>query len=105
VFCGGTGLTHGHIWPRWTHKIEWEGEVEFLKSEVPDLIASIIQAIGINIEEPPTDEDAQNDSERPSAGTFTTAAAAATFAEVAFGPGPDSCTATNRSGRFWRERL
>jgi hypothetical protein len=88
-----------------THKIEWEGEVEFLKSEVPDLIASIIQAIGINIEEPPTDEDAQNDSERPSAGTFTTAAAAATFAEVAFGPSPDSCTATNRSGRFWRERL
>jgi hypothetical protein len=27
-------------------EIEWEGEVEFLKAEVPDLIASIIQAIG-----------------------------------------------------------
>jgi hypothetical protein len=27
-------------------EIEWEGEVEFLKSEVPDLIASIIEAIG-----------------------------------------------------------
>jgi hypothetical protein len=27
-------------------EIEWEGEVEFLKSEVPALIASIIEAIG-----------------------------------------------------------
>jgi hypothetical protein len=67
-------------------EIEWEGEVEFLKTEVPDLIASIIQAIGINIEEPPTDEDAQNDLERPSTGTFTTAAAAAKIQTKRSGP-------------------
>jgi hypothetical protein len=67
-------------------EIEWEGEVEFLKSEVPDLIASIIQAIGINIEEPATDEDAQNDLERPTASTFTTAAAAAKMQTARSGP-------------------
>ena len=59
-------------------EIEWEGEVEFLKSEVPDLIASIIQAIGSGIGE--TEEDASgSDSEigKRAPGQFTTAAAAA----------------------------
>jgi hypothetical protein len=57
-------------------EIEWEGEVEFLKSEVPDLIASIIQAIGMNLEEG-TETGEQAASERLSSGTFTTGAAAA----------------------------
>ncbi|NOJ50373.1 hypothetical protein [Bradyrhizobium archetypum] len=63
-------------------EIEWEGEVEFLKSEVPDLIASIIQAIGgagndENADEVPTTSQTK---------TFTTASAAA---KMQAGSGPE----------------
>ncbi|GLR90942.1 hypothetical protein [Bradyrhizobium iriomotense] len=61
-------------------EIEWEGEVEFLKSEVPDLIASIIEAIGSGAPEEPdeTGEGATNALNGASAtGRFTTASAAA----------------------------
>lgn len=61
-------------------EIEWEGEVEFLKSEVPDLIASIIQAIGSGSpeEEEESDEGAANAFNGASASSrFTTASAAA----------------------------
>jgi hypothetical protein len=62
-------------------EIEWEGEVEFLKSEVPDLIASIIEAIGPGSpEEEPEEsvEGATNALNGASAtGRFTTASAAA----------------------------
>lgn len=57
-------------------EIEWEGEVEFLKSEVPELIASIIQAIGPAAEDDgPNDEGA--DDIAPQTSKFTTASAAA----------------------------
>jgi hypothetical protein len=57
-------------------EIEWEGEVEFLKSEVPDLIASIIQAIGsaaadLDVEETSVVGAVQHTTK------FTTASAAA----------------------------
>ena len=61
-------------------EIEWEGEVEFLKSEVPDLIASIIEAIGVaspqELDE--SSEDAPNAFTGAGASSrFTTASAAA----------------------------
>jgi hypothetical protein len=61
-------------------EIEWEGEVEFLKSEVPDLIASIIEAIGSALPEEPEErsEGATNTLNGASASEqFTTASAAA----------------------------
>ena len=56
-------------------EIEWEGEVEFLKSEVPDLIASIIQAIG-GAPVDSTGDDVGSDEPLNNL-QFTTAAAAA----------------------------
>ena len=61
-------------------EIEWEGEVEFLKTEVPDLIASIIEAIGDGLPEEP--EGAGEGTTNATSGTspsnrFTTASAAA----------------------------
>ena len=60
-------------------EIEWEGEVEFLKSEVPDLIASIIEAIGPGISEDTEEssEGAPNVLKTGPSGRFTTASAAA----------------------------
>jgi hypothetical protein len=61
-------------------EIEWEGEVEFLKSEVPDLIASIIEAIGGGSPEESEEsgEGAANAFNGASATSrFTTASAAA----------------------------
>lgn len=60
-------------------EIEWEGEVEFLKSEVPGLIASIIEAIGTGAEEMPegSGEDAASGSSGKLTSRFTTASAAA----------------------------
>jgi hypothetical protein len=69
-------------------EIEWEGEVEFLKSEVPDLIASIIAAIGDGSpEESQESADGEpNANNGPSPSTkFTTASAAAKL-QVRSGP-------------------
>lgn len=66
-------------------EIEWEGEVEFLKAEVPDLIASIIEAIGsaaVDTEE--QEESADQGTQR--AIKFTTASAAA---KLQPGSGPE----------------
>lgn len=61
-------------------EIEWEGEVQFLKAELPDLIASIIEAIGPGLPEE-TDESSESEASRSKgAGAsvrFTTASAAA----------------------------
>lgn len=57
-------------------EIEWEGEVEFLKTEVPDLIASIIQAIGSAAGDPDEQEGNGGDRAQHTA-KFTTASAAA----------------------------
>lgn len=69
-------------------EIEWEGEVEFLKSEVPDLIASIIEAIGDGSpEEFQENADSEpNTNGGPGTSTkFTTASAAAKL-QVRSGP-------------------
>jgi hypothetical protein len=58
-------------------EIEWEGEVEFLKAEVPDLIASIIQAIGAGDDFVDEEDGTKSDDGSASAGSFTTASAAA----------------------------
>ncbi|MGJ5006332.1 hypothetical protein ACQR05_01080 [Bradyrhizobium oligotrophicum] len=60
-------------------EIEWEGEVEFLKSEVPGLIASIIDAIGAGTEDVPGEsgEDPASGSNGHNTNKFTTASAAA----------------------------
>lgn len=64
-------------------EIEWEGEIEFLKSEVPDLIASLLDAIGSGLEQ---DDEIIPDSRAEPTGSgtngtathpFTTASAAA----------------------------
>jgi hypothetical protein len=58
-------------------EIEWEGDVEFLKSDLPDLIASIFAAIGSAPPDEPEEsgQDASNGGSAPS--QFTTASAAA----------------------------
>jgi hypothetical protein len=61
-------------------EIEWEGEVEFLKSEVPALIASIIEAIGGGAPEESEESDEGAANTFNGAGPpsrFTTASAAA----------------------------
>ena len=61
-------------------EIEWEGEVEFLKTEVPDLIASIIEAIGPGSQEETDESDESATSSLNgggASGQFTTASAAA----------------------------
>jgi hypothetical protein len=59
-------------------EIEWEGDVEFLKSDVPHLIASIIEAIGSGAtdeqEETGDGISGRNGANTPNA--FTTASAA-----------------------------
>jgi len=59
-------------------EIEWEGEVDYLKNDLPDLIAAIVAALGINAGD--DDEDGAEDVEaivlRPGK-TFTTAALSA----------------------------
>ena len=67
-------------------EIEWEGEVEFLKSEVPDLIASIIAAIGGGVGgSDEADDDPGTDNNLRTA-KFTTASAAA---KIQPGSGPE----------------
>jgi hypothetical protein len=58
-------------------EIEWEGEVEFLKSEVPNLIASIIEAIGSGVTTIDEEEDEDAFGTNTSKTAFTTASAAA----------------------------
>jgi len=60
-------------------EIEWEGEVEFLKSEVPDLIASIIEAIGPALPEEAADSEGEISIQNGAnaSARFTTAQAAA----------------------------
>lgn len=61
-------------------EFEWEGEVEFLKTEVPDLIAALIDAIGQRVTEPDEGEGAEQiDASNHSAQnkTFTTSSLAA----------------------------
>lgn len=62
-------------------EIEWEGDVEFLKSEVPELIGSIIAAIGSAL--PEEFEENGGDTIDLNGGTasspFTTAQAASTL--------------------------
>jgi hypothetical protein len=55
-------------------EIEWEGEVDYLKNDLPDLIAAIVQALGIT----PGDDD-EDDEATPlnPEMKFTTAALAA----------------------------
>jgi hypothetical protein len=58
-------------------EIEWEGEVDYLKNDLPDLIAAIVAALGINAVD---DDDEPGELEavfvKPGK-TFTTAALAA----------------------------
>jgi hypothetical protein len=58
-------------------EIEWEGEVEFLKSEVPALIASIVEAIGSGGKLEEFDEAVRDSSDEAIPSRFTTASAAA----------------------------
>ena len=61
-------------------EIEWEGEVDYLKNDLPDLIAAIVAALGINAGEDDEDNGAADAGEpavfKPGR-TFTTAALAA----------------------------
>jgi hypothetical protein len=55
-------------------EIEWEGEVEYLKNDLPDLISAIITALGVA---PTNDEPEDAEPVAANAGrTFTTAALA-----------------------------
>lgn len=61
-------------------EIEWEGDVAFLKTEVPQLIASIIEAMGPGSIDEGDDADAGTNNSRGGtqfSATFTTASAAA----------------------------
>lgn len=60
-------------------EIDWEGEVEFLKSELPDLIASIIQAMGAGVQMDIEDSDEGENTvlNETRVHRFTTASAAA----------------------------
>ncbi len=61
-------------------EIEWEGEVEYLKNDLPDLISAIIAALGVA---PVDDEPEEIEPVALSAGkTFTTAALAAKIKPV-----------------------
>lgn len=59
-------------------EIEWEGEVDYLKNDLPGLIAAIVEALGINAGEDDSDElgDVEAIFVKPGK-TFTTAALAA----------------------------
>jgi hypothetical protein len=56
-------------------EIEWEGEVEYLKNDLPDLIAAIVAALGIGGQDDDPDE-IETDPLNPEM-KFTTAALAA----------------------------
>jgi hypothetical protein len=63
-------------------EIEWEGDVAFLKSELPKLVASIIEAIGSDADHQDDNESEDSESSSsgrggPTASSFTTASAAA----------------------------
>lgn len=62
-------------------EIEWEGEVDYLKNDLPDLIAAIVAALGINAmdEENIEDDDKSGDVSGGvrTGKTFTTASIAA----------------------------
>jgi hypothetical protein len=61
-------------------EIEWEGEVEYLKNDLPDLIAAIVAALGIGSSDNDEDDDQQGEPEKVVLGagkSFTTAALAA----------------------------
>lgn len=56
-------------------EIEWEGEVDYLKNDLPDLISSIVAALGISRSD---DEDGESEVTIGGAGkTFTTSSLAA----------------------------
>jgi hypothetical protein len=57
-------------------EIEWEGEVDYLKNDLPDLIAAIVSALGINPSEESEDE-ADTSSATLKSGIKTTTAALA----------------------------
>jgi hypothetical protein len=60
-------------------EIEWEGEVDYLKNDLPDLIAAIVAALGINAGDDDDEEpgDAGAADALKTGKTFTTAALAA----------------------------
>jgi hypothetical protein len=62
-------------------EIEWEGEVEYLKNDLPDLIAAIVAALGINAGGDDDDDEAPSGADAPGGlgkgKTFTTSVLAA----------------------------
>lgn len=56
-------------------EIEWEGDVEYLKNDLPDLIASIVAALGVNTSD--SDDEAGETANLGADTKFTTAALAA----------------------------
>lgn len=59
-------------------EIEWEGEVDYLKNDLPDLIAAIVTALGIDANDDSSEEgaDTGNASLKPGIRTTTAALAA-----------------------------
>jgi hypothetical protein len=58
-------------------EIEWEGEVDYLKNDLPDLIAAIVAALGINAGDDDEPDDAGQGDVPRTGKTFTTASLAA----------------------------
>jgi hypothetical protein len=56
-------------------EIEWEGEVDYLKNDLPDLIAAIVSALGIDPSDDTGEEDADAGSASLKPGIKTTTAA------------------------------
>ncbi|MCX7319941.1 MAG: hypothetical protein NT113_10785 [Hyphomicrobiales bacterium] len=56
-------------------EIEWEGEVEYLKKDLPDLISAIVAALGVGI--PDDEESLEQPAQRKTGRTFTTVSLAA----------------------------
>jgi len=58
-------------------EIEWEGEVDYLKNDLPDLIAAIVSALGIDPSDEADDDEAEASSASLNPGIKTTTAALA----------------------------
>jgi hypothetical protein len=58
-------------------EIEWEGEVDYLKNDLPDLIAAIVSALGINPGDDEEDDEVDSSATLKSGIKTTTAALAA----------------------------
>lgn len=62
-------------------EIEWEGEVDYLKNDLPALISAIVAALGIDPSDDDADEEesagAETAARKSTSKTFTTAALAA----------------------------